>query len=263
MILALKRFSDLTVWHRLTAHLIIILFALTIPPKASSQELRVAVAANAQFVTQALKKVFTEETGIKTTLIVSSSGKLTAQIRQGAPFDVFLSADMKYPATLYKEGQTADKPKVYAYGKLVLWTLGSTDLSNGIKVVTNQGITKIAIANPQTAPYGVAAVEALKKAGFYDKVKSKLVYGESISQVNQYLLSGAADIALTAKSVVLSPGMKSKGHWKEVDHNLYEPIAQGVIITKTAHMEAAEKFYKFLFSKKAEGIFEKYGYLIK
>ena len=242
---------------------IILLFALIVPLKASSQELRVAVAANAQFVTQALKKVFTQETGIKTTLIVSSSGKLTAQIRQGAPFDVFLSADMKYPENLYKDGRTADKPKVYAYGKLVLWTLGKMDLSNGIQSVTKDGITKIAIANPQTAPYGVAAVEALKKAGLYDKVKPELVYGESISQVNQYLLSGAVDIAMTAKSVVLSPKMKNTGHWQEVDHNLYEPIAQGVIITKTAHMKAAGKFYKFLFSKKAQVIFEKYGYLIK
>ncbi len=243
--------------------LILFLFALLIPLQASSQELRIAVAANAQFVTQALKKVFEEESGIKTTLIVSSSGKLTAQIKQGAPFDVFLSADMKYPETLYKEGDAADKPEVYAYGKLVLWTFGDIDLSKGINAIKDQKITKFAIANPQTAPYGVAAVEALKKAGLYDNVKSKLVYGESISQVNQYLLSGAADIALTAKSVVLSPAMKSKGKWVEVDDTLYEPIAQGVVITKAAQKKEANKFYKFLFSKKAQVIFEKYGYLIK
>lgn len=243
--------------------LIIYLFALIIPIKASSQELRVAVAANAQFVTQALKKVFEKETGIKTTLIVSSSGKLTAQIRQGAPFDVFLSADMKYPENLYKNGLAAEEPKVYAYGKLVLWTLDNTDLSKGIRAISDHGVTRIAIANPQTAPYGVAAVEALKKANLYDNVKTKLVYGESISQVNQYLLSGAADIALTAKSVVLSPGLKQKGHWTEVDRDLYEPIKQGVIIIKTAKKNEAGKFYQFLFSKKAKAIFENYGYLIK
>jgi len=243
--------------------IIILLFALFIPLKANSQELRVAVAANAQFVTQALKKVFEEETGIKTTLIISSSGKLTAQIKQGAPFDVFLSADMKYPETLYKDGLTANKPEVYAYGKLVIWTLGKTDVSKGLDVLQSPGISKIAIANPQTAPYGVAAVEAVKKAGLYANVKPELVYGESISQVNQYLLSGAAEIALTAKSVVLSPAMKNRGKWVEVDNNLYEPIAQGVVVTKTAQKTEAQKFYRFLFSKKAQNIFKEYGYLIK
>ncbi len=242
---------------------IIFIFVLIIPIGAIAQELRVAVAANAQYVTQALKKVFTEKTGIKVDLIVSSSGKLTAQIKQGAPYDVFLSADMKYPETLYKEGYVSGEPKIYAYGKLVLWTLESRDLSGGITAVTNHTISKIAIANPKTAPYGVAAVEALKKAGIYDNVKPELVYGESISQVNQFLLSGAADLALTAKSVVLSPKMKKKGEWVEIDPDLYNPIAQGAVITKTAKKKEAGEFYRFLFSKKAQAIFEEYGYLIK
>lgn len=243
--------------------LIIFLLALLFPFKSFSQGLRVAVAANAQFVTQALKEVFTRETDIPVTLIVSSSGKLTAQIRQGAPYDVFLSADMKYPENLYKGGFTTGKPEIYAYGKLVLWTLDDTKPLKDIKSVTDASLKAIAVANPQTAPYGVAAIEALKKTGIYDAVKSKIVFGESIAQVNQYLLSKSADMAFTAKSVVLSPAMKDKGKWVEINKNLYNPIAQGVVILKRAHINAARKFYHFLFSKRAESIFKNYGYLVK
>jgi len=230
---------------------------------AFAQQLHIAVAADAQFVATRLKDAFKEETGITAELTISSSGKLTAQIEQGAPFNVFLSADMTYPEELFKKGFTTARPQVYAYGALVMWTLKSIDLTKAASVLLSNNIQKIAIANPKLAPYGEAAVQALTKQKLLLQVKQKMVYGESIAQVNQYLLSGAADVAFTAKSVVLNPAVKSKGKWIEVSQQLYAPLAQGIVIIKqqnAAQMAAAKKFYQFIFSKKAKDIFNKYGY---
>jgi molybdate transport system substrate-binding protein len=233
---------------------------------SAGQSLRIAVAANAQFAAKALKKDFMEQSPFKIDLVVSSSGKLTAQIMQGAPYDIFLSADMKYPERLYKKDKALNKPQVYAYGKLVLWTMENMSWKKRLKVLLNHSIKTIAIANPGTAPYGVASIEALKNSGIYDAVKSKIVFGESIAQVNQYALSGAADIAFTAKSVVESPALKHKGKWIEVPERIYKPIKQGAVILKYAkkdNYKAAKAFYKFLFSKKGKSILEKFGYKIK
>jgi molybdate transport system substrate-binding protein len=228
-----------------------------------AQQLHIAVAANAQLVANKLKEAFKKESGIDAGLTISSSGKLTAQIEQGAPFNVFLSADMKYPEELYSKGLTTAKPQVYAYGALVLWTLKDIKLTSDLSILSNNNIQKIAIANPKLAPYGEATVQALTKQNLLSGIQQKVVYGESIAQVNQYLLSGAADVAFTAKSVVLDSAISNKGKWIEVNPQWYNPIAQGVIVTKqsdAAQMSAANKFYQFLFSKKAKDIFKKYGY---
>lgn len=228
-----------------------------------AQQLHIAVAANAQFVAVKLKDAFKNETGINAELTVSSSGKLTAQIEQGAPFNVFLSADMKYPEELYGKGLTTSKPEVYAYGTLVLWTLKNINLPKDLSILTSGDIQKIAVANPKLAPYGEAAIKVLTKQNLLQQVQPKIVYGESIAQVNQYLLSGAADVAFTAKSVVLDSVVNSKGKWIEVNSKWYDPIAQGVVVIKqtdAAQMSAANQFYQFIFSKKAKEIFKKYGY---
>lgn len=227
----------------------------------------VAVAANMQYAMNALKDKFEKETGIRLEVIISSSGKITQQIQEGAPYDVFVSADTKYPAELYKNKFATDSPKVYAKGLLVLWT-ARTDIKPkaDLKVLLADDVKKIAIANPKTAPYGVAAEEALKYYGIYDQVLSKLVYGESISQANQYITTLAADIGFTAKSVVLSDEMKGKGTWVDVDNKTYSPIAQAAVITKhgaETNKAAAEKFYAFLYSKSAKEIYKKYGYVVK
>ncbi len=226
----------------------------------------VAVAANFRFAMEELSQEFKKETGIDIKTVISSSGKLTAQIKNGAPFDVFLSANMKYPETLYREGHTTTKPKVYAYGSLVLWTLKDLDLSKGINALSDKKVQKIAIANPKNAPYGIAAINALNYYKIYKKIKPKLVYGESISQTNLYVASETADACLTAKSVVLSPKMKGKGKWIEIDKSAYKPIAQGIVITNHGVKNkdsASQKFYNFLFSHKAREILEKYGYIIE
>jgi molybdate transport system substrate-binding protein len=132
---------------------------------SAGQTLRIAVAANDQFVAQALKNNFEEQHPAKIEIIVSSSGKLTAQIMQGAPHDIFLSADMKYPETLYKKGKTWNKPQVYAYGKLVLWSMENMNWKKRIKVLLNHSIKTIAVANPAAAPYGAAVHRSVKKCG--------------------------------------------------------------------------------------------------
>ena len=228
-----------------------------------AQKMRLAVAANAQFVAQQLADEFKKQTGIQTELIVSSSGKLTAQIEAGAPFDVFMSADMKYPLDLDAKNLTLEKPKIYAYGQLVLWTLDAKLSPVLLKDLLQTPYAKVAVANPQLAPYGQATLEALKKQQVFIDLQPKIVYGESIAQVNQYLLTGAVQAAFTAKSIVLSPEQKGKGKWIPVDETLYSPIAQGAVLLKSArvnNLRDGQKFYAFLFSPSAKKILSAYGY---
>ena len=243
--------------------LLYILFALPLSTTGQAPKIRVAVAANAQFVAQVLKAAYEKETATKVELIVGSSGKLATQIKQGAPYDVFLSADTKYPAALYQAGFTEGKPRVYAYGTLILWTTKNLDLSKGIGVVAESGVKKIAIANAQLAPYGEAALQALAHYRLNKAVLPKLVYAESIAQVNQYVLSGAADLGFTTKSVVLEPATKGKGKWIPIDAAAYLRIAQSAVLLKPAqnkNLVLAQRFYNFLYSPKAKAIFKKYGY---
>src|SRR4030095_1905953 len=223
-------------------------------------------AANVQFVMDELKNDFEKSNGTGVNVILNSSGKLTAQIREGAPYDIFVSADMKYPQELYKSGFAPDSPKVYANGVLVLWTT-RTDIkpSPDLKILTSVAIKKIAIANPQTAPYGAAAEEVMRYYNVYDQVKEKLVYGESITQTNQYILSQSADIGFTAKSIVLSDEMKGKGIWIDLDSKSYKPIQQAAVILKhgnETNKEAVRQFYNYLYSERAKNILKKYGYII-
>ncbi|GAB3893841.1 molybdate ABC transporter substrate-binding protein [Larkinella knui] len=235
--------------------LTLVLLVSTFP--ASAQQIRVAVAANAQFVMEKLKAGFEKKTGLQIEPIVNSSGKLTAQIQHGAPFDVFLSADMAYPEAIFQAGLAQRKPRIYAYGLLVLWTRADIDPARGLTVLTDQRIAKIAVANPKTAPYGAVAVDVLTSQNLLTHLQSKIVYGESISQINQYLVSGAVDAAFTAKSVVLEPSVREKGRWVAIKGA--KPIAQGVILLKKARA-GSQKFYDYLFSPEGQAIFRQYGY---
>ena len=152
-----------------------------------------------------------------------------------------------------------DKTKVYAHGTLVLWTMHDLDLSRGAAILTDPSVKKVAIASPKAAPYGRQAVNAMKRQGIYQDVQSKLVYGENISQTSQFISTKAADIGFTAKSIVIADNMKDKGKWVEVPAADYDPIAQGVIVLKRG-IDDTRKFYDFLFSDAAKGIFQKNGY---
>lgn len=231
--------------------------------KSHKEPLRLATAANMQFAMKTLAKDFESTTGIACDLIISSSGKLTAQIQEGAPYDIFISADTSYPQAIYEAGFAAAQPRIYAYGKLVLWSYNSTETPN-FQDLLNDSVHHIALANPKTAPYGSAAVSVLKNTGIYEKVEDKLVYGESIAQVNQFITSGAAEMGFTALAVVKSESQNSKGSYLIIEEDLYEPIAQASVILKgdTANREEAKAFYTYLFSAEAQKILKDFGYSV-
>lgn len=152
------------------------------------------------------------------------------QIKNGAPFDFFISADMDFPETIFRDGFAAAKPDRYATGTLIVWTLKKLDLSKGHSALTDAQIKRIALADPRTSPYGRQAAAALKAAGLIDAVSAKLVYGESLGQVNQFITSRAADAGFTARASVETAGWKDKGSWAEVDRKLFAPIDRGLVV---------------------------------
>ena len=235
------------------------------PSNAQQKKITVAVAANMQYAFTELKNEFEKNNNVKVNVVVGASGNLTRQIVQGAPFDVFISADTKYPDNVYEQGFSAEKPKIYARGALVLWTTKEgIQLSSDLHFLLSPKIKSIAIANPKIAPYGTAAVALLQKNSLFENLKSKFVYGESISQTSQFIATGNADIGFTAKAVVLSTQMKNKGKWIELNAQDYPPILQAAVLLKYGlqkHPVAAQKFYQFLFSEKAKDIYKKYGYI--
>ncbi|MBK8506693.1 MAG: molybdate ABC transporter substrate-binding protein [Saprospiraceae bacterium] len=212
------------------------------PPK-----LVIASAANVQFVMDEIVSEFTQRTGINCDVIISSSGKLTAQIIEGAPFDVFISADLAYPQKIADADLAVKDPVVYAHGKLVLWSMRD-DVKLILKDLGRSSTRYIALANPEVAPYGRAAKEVLEYYTLYDDVQKKLVYGESIAQVNQFVISEAVDAGFTAKSVVLSPQLKGQGIWMDIDPEAYNSIEQGFIILSNSHLPNEAKSFEEFFA---------------
>ena len=237
---------------------ICLLFLINCQP-ASKTDLTIAVAANMQFAVEELLDAFENKTGFNCDMVVSSSGKLTAQIKSGAPFDLMISADMKYPQDLFESGFADGPPVIYAYGKLVLWTKKAGSPPS-LEYLTTPMAKHIAIANPKTAPYGAADIEVLEQSGIYETIRDKLVYGESILQTNQFILSGAADVGFTAKSMIMSGPMEGKGLWLEMDQQHYAPLAQGMVIIDNQNTELARQFFDFLLSPEGQKILQKYGY---
>ncbi|MDW7693470.1 molybdate ABC transporter substrate-binding protein [Flammeovirgaceae bacterium SG7u.111] len=242
--------------------LLLLFFSITLSCQPQKEGLLIATAANMQFVMKELTQVFEAETSIPCQVSISSSGKLTAQIKEGAPFDIFLSADMKFPQELQENKLSLSEPSIYAYGELVLWGMGKIPPS--IENLSDEKVKHIALANPKTAPYGSAAEAVLMHFSLLEKVKDKLVFGESIAQTNQFISTGAAEMGFTAKSVVVSPQILGKGKWIAIDPSLYPPIAQGIVLLKNgkASKEQAQKFYDFLFSAKGKEILNKFGYSV-
>ena len=231
--------------------LLVILFFIT----SLFADIRVATAGNVAFAIKELANQFYKETKIRVIPVISSSGNLTAQIERGAPFDLFLSANMKYPEYLYNLKKAITKPKVYAKGRLVLFA------RDGIKSIDElYSAKKIAIANPKTAPYGKATIEYLKNTNLYDKLKNKFVIGGNISSAFSYALK-ITNYGFVAKSLLYKfPNLNNKSHYIDLDTKYYSPIKQGIVLLKGN--EEARKFYNFIFSKKAKEIFLKYGYII-
>jgi len=232
-----------------------------------AKDINIAVAANVSYAIDELKAEFAKtnpETNVRVTL--GSSGKLTAQIKNGAPYGLFMAANMKYPNALYEDKIATTKPITYAQGALAYLSVKKQDFTKGIKLLEDKNIVKIAIANPKTAPYGKAAIEAMKNAKVYDNVQSKLIFAESISQTVSYAVT-AAEIGLIAKSSLYSTKMsqyKENVNWAAVNPKLYTPINQGIVLLKYAgNSKEYKAFYDFILSAKAKEIFKRYGYIVQ
>lgn len=232
----------------------------------AAQEITVAAAADLQFVMQDVGVRFQSETGKSVKMIYGSSGNFTQQLQNGAPFDMFFSANLDYPEQLDAAGLTEPGTFYqYAIGKIVVWVPNDSklDLSSGLKALLDPSIKKIAIANPQHAPYGKAAVAALQKENLYDQVKDKFVLGENISQTASFVASGSADVGMIALSLALSPNMKDKGRYAEVPGDDYPAIEQAcVIIRSSKNKDVARQFLKFIQSPPIKELFKKYGFAI-
>lgn len=246
---------------------ILLLFVCVITALTTySQTLKVAVAANLQSVIKVLGTDFKSKSGITVEPIVGASGNLVAQIKNGAPFDVFLSADMGFADVLYNDGFATDKPVVYATGALIVCSTENIDVKHWQSLILTDKVNKIAIANTLTAPYGKAAQEALTQLNLMNKISAKVVNAESITQVNTYIFNDVVSVGFTSQSFVYDSGQSKKLYWSAVDPKLYTPIEQGMVILKHAkenNANAADKFYKYLLSSSAKAIFKKYGYHTK
>ena len=230
-----------------------------------SSTITIAVASNVSYAINSLTKEFnTIYPDTKVRVILGSSGKLTAQIKHGAPYHVFMSANMNYPQALYDEDLGISKPVVYAQGGLACLSGKKRNFTECMQLALSSNIDKIAVANPRTAPYGIATAEALKNAAIYGKIEKKFVYGESISQTVSYAVT-AADMGFIAKSSLYSPHMaqyKKGENWIDVDSKLYTSISQGMILLKDAkENREAKAFYDFILSDKAKKILRDFGYL--
>lgn len=228
----------------------ILVSALLISASSSwAQPLSVAAASDLQAVLPELTKSFEAEFATEVRLTFGSSGNFHAQIRNGAPFDVFMSADLTYPRRLIEEGK-ADESSLYPYaiGQLVLWARrdAPVDLRRGLQGLTDRGVTRIAVANPAHAPYGRAALAAFEATGVLEHVRGKLVLGENASQTAQFVQSGNASVGLLPLALALSPALTA-GQYVVVPAHLYPPLLQGaVIVSASRHKSAAERFLAFL-----------------
>jgi len=239
--------------------LIFLIMAATL---ARADEVSVAAAADLTYCLPAINAAFEKANpGVKVKTTFGSSGNFFAQIKSGAPFDVFLSADIQYPLALEKAGMAGDA-QVYAKGRLALWTMNAgLDVSKGLAMLSGTEVKRVAIANPDHAPYGGAAKAALTHEGLWDAVSPKLVYGENIAQTAQFAQTGNADAGLVALSLVMAPSMAGKGHYFEIPADEYPAIDQAAVVTRAGSGKGlAEAYVAYLKSSEARKILEQFGF---
>jgi molybdate transport system substrate-binding protein len=248
-----------------------LLFILTffLPPRVSAadREIGVAAAADLSAALPEIASAFEKKTGIVVKLSFGASGALTQQIQNGAPFDVFFSADMDYPRQLIAAGN-ADGATLhrYAVGQLVLWVPADSTIDldrDGMNVLLDPSVKKISIANPQHAPYGRAAVAALKHYGLYEKVTDRLVLGENIAQAAQFVESGNAQVGFVALAHAAAPALQGKGKYWKIPSDAYPPLDQGVvIISHSPHTQDAAAFLDYMKSAEATAVLRHYGFAV-
>ena len=241
--------------------LLAIIFAAGI---ASAQKVNVAAAANLRYVLEEIKTAYVKQNPkAKVNLTFGASGMLVQQIMNGASFDFFMAADNEFPVKLKDKKLTTGAMLTYAFGKLAIYSTSLDVDKLGLGVLKNPTVKKIAIANPETAPYGERSIELLKSQKLYESLKSKIVLGENISQTAQFAFTGNAEIGFIALSLALAPEMTGKGSYYIVPQNLYKPIEQACILIKTPVLNTeAAKFKKYVLSPVTKRIWEKFGYSV-
>ncbi len=240
----------------------------SLPQESKPQvELLVAAAADLNPALKDISQQFEKKTGIHVKLSFGASGALTQQLENGAPFDVFFSADLDYPRQLIAEHH-ADAASLYRYalGKLVLWVPADSPLDlqgQGINVLLDPSVKKIAVANPAHAPYGRAAAEALRHAGLYDRVSARFVMGENVSQTAQFVESGNAQAGFVALAHALSPAVKDKGKYWIIPAEYYAPLEQAVVIVnRSQHKTESQHFLDFIKTDEVRQVLKQYGFTL-
>ena len=240
------------------------LFVITSVNLAVAEEISIAAASNLNFAFREIATEYEKASGNQVRLTFGSSGNFYAQIQNGAPFDLFFSADIEYPQKLEEVGLTVPGSLYqYAIGRIVLWTGHESriDVTKGMEALREPTVKKVAIANPKHAPYGRAAVAAMEYFKVYDQVKDKLVLGENISQAAQFIESGACDIGIIALSLAVTPVMKSKGMYWEIPAGAHLSLEQGVVILKSSkQQESAKQFLAFIKGVQGQEIMKRNGF---
>jgi molybdate transport system substrate-binding protein len=248
--------------HKSVLSLVLALCFVAIPTRA--QEIAVAAAADLKFAMSEVAGQYEKQTGNKVNVTYGSSGNFFSQLQNGAPFDLFFSADIDYARKLETAG-LAEPGTLYRYaiGQIVIWAPADSKVDvtkQGWKALLSGSVQKIAIANPEHAPYGRAAVAAMQKAGIYDQVKAKLVYGDNISQAAQFVQSGNAQVGIVALSLAVSSAMQDGKHW-DIPADMHPPIEQAAIVLKNArNKDAARSFLDFVKTEAARATLAKYGF---
>ena len=230
----------------------------------AEEKLTIAAAADLKFALDEIVVLFKgAHPAARIETIYGSSGKFQTQIRLGAPFDLYFSADIAYPRALAAEGFAASEVRPYAVGRIVLWSPSRNVGEMTLADLSDPSIKKIAIANPKHAPYGKRAEEALTAAGVWDKIESKLVFGENVAQAAQFVQTGNAQIGIIALSLALSPELAQQGRYVLISDKLHGPLEQGFIITKRAADNLlAQEFARFMTSNEARIIMSRFGFAL-
>jgi molybdate transport system substrate-binding protein len=238
------------------------LILLALP--AQAEKITIAAAADLKFAMDEIVDAYKKSNAAdQIEVVYGSSGKFNTQIQQGAPFDLFFSADIAFPRELAKNGLAASEVKPYAVGRIVLWSASMDASKMTLDSLTDPQIARIAIANPQHAPYGKRAEEALRSSGLWEKIESKLVYGENIANTAQFVQTGNAQVGIIALSLALSPELSAKGGYYLIPDKLHAPLEQGFIITKRAAGNAlAKRFAEYMASRPARAVMTKYGFVL-
>jgi len=243
---------------------LLIACSLLFAAAAHAGKITIAAAADLKFAMEEIVTTFKQaHPADQVDVIYGSSGKFHTQIQQGAPYDLYFSADIAFPRALAKAGFAASEVKPYAFGRIVLWSATADASKMTLASLTDPKIARIAIANPRHAPYGKRAEEALRASGLWEKVEPKLVYGENIAHAAQFVQTGNAQAGIIALALAINPELAKHGGYWLIPDKLHEPLEQGFIITKrAAGNTAAKRFADYMGSQPARAVMTKYGFVL-